>query len=176
MIKTIVVPADGSANANKAINLAADIAKKYGARMVILHVLLRYASASDIQALCAENKMPASLTKKFADLRENYRNIPASYYEAGSTPLIVPDDILTDAGNLLLKNARRRAKSKGVKEIEIHIADGAPADKIVAVAEKENADLIVMGCRGLGNIAGLVMGSVSNKVNHLSQRTCVLVK
>ena len=39
MIKTIVVPTDGSSHAKKAIDLAADIAEKYGARLVILHVL-----------------------------------------------------------------------------------------------------------------------------------------
>ena len=176
MIKTIVVPTDGSAHANKAIGLAAEIAEKFDARLVIMHVLLRHASETDIEALCAENKMPVSLAKKFKDLRENYLQIVASYYEAGAMPIIVPDDLLKEAGDLLLDNARQQAELKGVKNITTNIVDGAPADKIVAVAEKENADMIVMGSRGLGNIAGLVMGSVSHKVNHLSQRTCVLVK
>lgn len=176
MIKTIVVPTDGSTHANKAVELAADIAQKFGARMVILHALLQHASEPEIEALCTENQMPESLAKKFEDIRENYLNVVTLYYVVDRTPIIVPDDILTEAGNLLLENARRLAKSKGVKEIETHIVDGAPADKIVAVAEKENADMIVMGSRGLGNVASLVMGSVSHKVNHLFKRTCVLVK
>jgi len=176
MIKTIVVPTDGSAHAKLAIELAADIAQKFGARLVILHVLLRNASEYELEALCAENKMPESLAKKFEDLREDYLKVVTLYYVAGPTPIIVPDDILMEAGNLLLENARRWAESKGVKEIETHTVDGAPADKIVAVAEKEDADMIVMGNRGLGNVAGLVMGSVSHKVNHLFKRTCVLVK
>ena len=176
MIKTIVVPTDGSVHAKMAIVLAADIAQKFDARMVILHVLLRHVSEHEVEALCAENKMPASLAKKFEDLREQYLKVVAAYYEAGPTPIFVPDDILTEAGQLLLGTARREAESRGVKEIETQIVDGAPADGIVAVAEKEDADMIVMGSRGLGNVAGLIMGSVSHKVNHLFKRTCVLVK
>jgi len=41
MIKTILVPTDGSDHANKATTLAADIAEKYGARLVVLHVMSR---------------------------------------------------------------------------------------------------------------------------------------
>ena len=41
MIKTILVPTDGSDHANKATTLAADIAEKYGARLVLLHVMSR---------------------------------------------------------------------------------------------------------------------------------------
>ena len=69
-----------------------------------------------------------------------------------------------------------RAESTGVKDITTQILDGAPADMIIAAAENENADLIVMGSRGLGNFAGLLLGSVSHKVSHLSKCTCVTVK
>ncbi len=39
MIKTILVPTDGSEHAKKAVLLASDIAEKFDARMVVLHVL-----------------------------------------------------------------------------------------------------------------------------------------
>jgi nucleotide-binding universal stress UspA family protein len=176
MIKTLVVPTDGSAHAKKAIDLAADIAEKYGARMVILHVLLRHTSESDIEALCEENAMPEALAKKFEDLRESYLEMAAASYEPGPVFIFVQDDILKEVGDLVLENARLRADSKGVKDIATHIVDGSPADKIIAVAEKENADMIVMGSRGLGKMAGVLMGSVSQKVSHLSNCTCVTVK
>lgn len=176
MITTIVVPTDGSAHATKAVDLAADIAGKFGARMVILHVLLRHTSESDIEALCQENAMPDALAKKFEDLRKAFLEMVAASYEAGPISVPIPDNVLNDVGNLILENAQKRAKLKGVKDITAHIVDGAPADKIIAAAEKESADMIVMGSRGLGNIAGLLMGSVSHKVSHLSQCTCVTVK
>ena len=176
MIKTILVPTDGSGHAKKAIDLAADIAEKYGARMVILHVLLRHTSESDIETICRENTISESLKNKLDILRQAFLEMVAASYEAGPMSILIPDDILNDVGNLILDNARLRAESKGVKDITAEILDGAAADKIIAAAEKEDADMIVMGSRGLGNIAGLLMGSVSHKVSHLANCTCVTVK
>jgi nucleotide-binding universal stress UspA family protein len=176
MIKTIVVPTDGSAHAKKAIDLAADMAGKYGARMVILHVMMRHTSESDIEILSKENAMPASLEEKFKDLRESYLEMAAASYDAGPIAILVPDEILAEVGNLVLDNARQRAESKGVKDVTTQLIDGPAADKIVAAAEKESADMIVMGSRGLGNLTGMLMGSVSHKVSHLAKCTVVAVK
>ena len=176
MIKTILVPTDGSSHAKKAIDFAADIADKYDARMVILHVLMRHTSESDIETLCEENAMPDTLAKKFEGLREGYLEMAAASYEPGPIFIIVPDDILKEVGNLILDNACKRAESKGIKDVSAHVVDGSAADKIVAAAEQENADMIVMGSRGLGNVAGVLMGSVSQKVNHHAKCTCVTVK
>jgi nucleotide-binding universal stress UspA family protein len=176
MIETILVPTDGSGHAKKAIDLAADIAEKNGARMVILHVLLRHSSESDLETLCKENAMPDSLEKKFAEVRKAFLQTVSASYEAGPLSIPIPEDVFNDVGNLLLDNARQRAESVGVKEVATHLVDGAPAEKIIAAAEKENADMIVMGSRGLGKMAGVLMGSVSHKVSHLSKCTCVTVK
>ena len=176
MIKTIVVPTDGSAHAKKAIDLAADIAEKYDARMVILHVLLRHSSESDLESLCAENAMPEALAKKFSDLREAWVEMSLASPEPGAMFILVPDDLLKEVGDLVVENARLRAESKGVKKITTQILNGSPADKILAVAGFEYADMIVMGSRGLGKMAGALMGSVSQKVSHLSDCTCVTVK
>lgn len=39
MIKTILVPVDGSAHADTAVDWASDLAAKYQARLIILHVI-----------------------------------------------------------------------------------------------------------------------------------------
>ncbi len=41
---------------------------------------------------------------------------------------------------------------------------GDPAEAIIRIADTRKCDLIVMGSRGLGRLAGLVLGSVSQKV------------
>lgn len=46
------------------------------------------------------------------------------------------------------------------------VRSGDPATAILEVAEKEHADLIVMGTRGLGTAERWLMGSVSDKVLH----------
>lgn len=49
-----------------------------------------------------------------------------------------------------------------------HVAEGRPAQEIVRQAESLDVDLIVMGSRGLSNLKGLVVGSVSHKVSHIA--------
>lgn len=43
-------------------------------------------------------------------------------------------------------------------------ATGDPDQEIVALAEAEGCDLIVMGSRGLGKVMGLILGSVTKSV------------
>jgi nucleotide-binding universal stress UspA family protein len=44
------------------------------------------------------------------------------------------------------------------------ILEGSPAEAIIEVANTSKCDLIVMGSRGLGQLAGLLLGSTSQKV------------
>ena len=61
-----------------------------------------------------------------------------------------------------------RAALEAVGEIpgELHteMIEGSPAEAIIDVAETRKSDLIVMGSRGLSSLAGLLVGSTSNKV------------
>jgi nucleotide-binding universal stress UspA family protein len=65
--------------------------------------------------------------------------------------------------------ARLRGKGVSIKE---HAPKGDPADGIVAVAVGENADLIVLGSKGMRG-KGRLLGSVPNKVSH--QAPCDLL-
>ena len=73
------------------------------------------------------------------------------------------------AGQTILDDAR---KILGSTVVEVHqeLMEGSEAEAILKVAEKQHADLIVMGTRGFGAVKGLLVGSVSRKVIHLS--TC----
>lgn len=53
---------------------------------------------------------------------------------------------------------------------------GEPAETIAAYAEQRNCGAIVMGTRGLGHAAGLLLGSVAHKVLQLSKVPVTLVK
>lgn len=58
----------------------------------------------------------------------------------------------------------------------MHVRIGDVAEEVVALAEKLGCDVIVLGTRGLGAIAGLSIGSISRKVLHLSHLPVICVK
>ena len=67
--------------------------------------------------------------------------------------------------------ARVRHAEGKVDGEEVVIGD--PAREIVAAADRLDTDCIVMGRRGLGDVGGLRMGSVSHQVGHLTDKTLV---
>ena len=53
---------------------------------------------------------------------------------------------------------------------------GHAASEIVSEARERGADVIVMGSRGRGDLAGLVLGSTAHKVMHLADRQVMVVR
>ena len=53
-------------------------------------------------------------------------------------------------------------------EIRQELLEGPEPDSILSYAKKNQADLIIMGTRGMGALKGLLVGSVSRKVIHLA--------
>jgi nucleotide-binding universal stress UspA family protein len=64
----------------------------------------------------------------------------------------------------VLERARDTARA-GHVEIEVHAPKGDAADSLISTAKEQDADLIVMGSRGMQG-ARRVLGSVPNKVSH----------
>lgn len=53
---------------------------------------------------------------------------------------------------------------------------GDLAGEILKTAEEHKADLIIMGCRGLGQVGGLILGSVSERVLHGAHIPILIVR
>jgi nucleotide-binding universal stress UspA family protein len=53
---------------------------------------------------------------------------------------------------------------------------GHAAREIISEAAEHGADVIVMGSRGRGDLAGLVLGSTAHKVIHLADRQVLVVR
>ncbi len=60
--------------------------------------------------------------------------------------------------------------------VQSRILSGNVVDKICECAEEVNADTVLVGSRGLGNIGSLVLGSVSERVVHKCTRSVLVVK
>jgi nucleotide-binding universal stress UspA family protein len=61
-------------------------------------------------------------------------------------------------------------------EIHTELIEGDPAESIIEVAKTRYSSVIVMGSRGLGRLAGLVLGSTSQKVVSLAPCPVLIVR
>jgi nucleotide-binding universal stress UspA family protein len=85
------------------------------------------------------------------------------------------DQHLHELGERALRPAGDKLQRAGIA-FKRRVDLGEPAETIVRVAGEEGCDLIVMGTRGLGSLAGLLLGSVAIKVLHLTTVPLTLVK
>lgn len=87
---------------------------------------------------------------------------------------ITPEHI-AEAGAAVMEAALARAEASGATISGHTIGAGDPADDILNTAKLNDADLIVMGRRGLGQVASLFLGSVSQSVSRSAGCSCLTV-
>ena len=63
-----------------------------------------------------------------------------------------------------------------IERVAIKTFVGNIAGEILACANREQVDLIVMGSRGLGAFSRTLLGSISNKIVHSSEISVLIVK
>ena len=166
MFKTILVPTDGSDHANKAVRIAGDLAGRYDADLVLLHVLLRGHLNEGLQHYAEVEGLA-----KGRPLSEAVAGIPSARFPVSIIPANADNSkeaVLNATAELVLRNAQEAAREHGAKKLRTLIEDGDPAQRILQRAAAEGADLIVMGSRGFSDLKGLIVGSVSHKVNHVA--------
>ena len=146
MSKTILVPVDGSEHSRKALQFACEIARGLGGKLHLVHVAQPMIENRTLVLGAAAVTMHAS-----------------------------PKE-LEEAGHKVIAAAKAVAAEQGCEEVEAEVIGGDPARSIVDSAKSVGADMIVMGSRGLTDLGGLLVGSVSHKVTHLAPCTCVSVR
>lgn len=146
MSRLIVVAIDGSEHSKKALQLACEMASKLEGKLHLIHVA-QTPHQNKTLVLGA-----ASVT------------VHASRQE------------LEQIGRKVLDAAKELLDKSGCTQFETEVLTGNPAKAIIKAAEEKKADMIVMGSRGLSDFEGLMLGSVSHKVNQFAPCTCVLVK
>ena len=80
------------------------------------------------------------------------------------------DDVAT-----LLSDAARTAEEAGVA-VQTFQRQGDPADAILDVAEERDADLIVVGNKGMTGAKRFLLGSVPNRVSHHAPCSVLIIR
>jgi nucleotide-binding universal stress UspA family protein len=148
MIKKILVPIDGSEHSQKAVEFAVNAAIQNDAAIHLLHVVSTAKIPKEVEEFIKAERIQGSADTAYLEV----------------------------IGNQILGKAENEAKKRGARHVEKSILRGDPAEVIVNYAKENDCDMIVIGSRGLGTVKGLMLGSVSSKVCHVADRTCVTVK
>ena len=148
MIQTILVPTDGSPHAEKAVSFAGELARLYGAKIILLHAL------------------PDTI----------YERIPEAYRELAHAEHMPIGDALISVSEEIVRCAKKRLRELGLKEVTIATPRGPAPQAILDYIKEHPVDMVVMGSRGLSDLEGMMLGSVSHKVSHLAPCSCLVVR
>ena len=173
MIKNIVLAIDGSDPAKHAQDVAIDMAARYEASLTLVHVLTHDHPSSEFSRMAEVEDLLDSKRPKVHSKEDTYKSIARFL---GSVNDEKEARIIVLIGEQLLKNASKSANQAGVANVTAEIRDGDFANCILEVAKKVDADIIVMGRRGLSNLKGFVTGSVSHKVSQRAECSVLTVK
>jgi nucleotide-binding universal stress UspA family protein len=145
MFKRILVPVDGSRHSSRAVGAAADLAKRYGASIFLLHVIRNMSLPREILAMVRAGEVTASRM-----------------------------EILEDSAEIILDNAQEKLEQAGMVDSKRAYLVGDPASTIADYAEENGIDLIVLGHRGL-NPGGELLGTVAIKLMNITDISFLVV-
>ena len=74
-----------------------------------------------------------------------------------------------------LAAAEEQLKEAGV-DVAVFARQGDPADAILDVAEEQDADLIIVGNKGMSGAKRFLLGSVPNKVSHHAPCSVMIIR
>ncbi|MDJ0755849.1 MAG: universal stress protein [Ardenticatenaceae bacterium] len=146
MFSHLLVPLDGSELAEKALEAATKLAKKFDAKMTLVHVLVNMPQAS---ILAHE-----SHDELFDRVRKEAYEIAIAY----------------------LERIERSLREQGINVQIHFAEGRTTSDSILAAAEEVQADAIVMSTHGRSGFNRLVFGSVAEKVLRKAEVPLVLVR
>jgi len=138
MISTVAVGTDGSQTADRAVDEAAEVAKRFDARLVLLGAFSDSASKKG----AAQHVELQWTWRPYARLKT------------------------------IMERRQEELSRKGI-DCETRMEEGDPPDVLVQLARECQADLLVIGNKGMHR---RVLGSVPNTVTHRAECSVLVVK
>jgi nucleotide-binding universal stress UspA family protein len=175
VIDRILLAVDGSQNAQRATDIAAELAGKLDANLLIVHVMMHGRPPAELVHMAEVEHL----------VEEAYSVIsPGLAYVTGSHPDVLGGDktdprtpkIISALADQVVARAKTRSAEEGARNIKTAVRSGDYAEEILDAAAEYKADMIVIGSRGLGVLKSKVLGSVSQKVLHHAACNVLVVR
>jgi nucleotide-binding universal stress UspA family protein len=133
-LKKIAFCTDFSENSNQAFDLALDLAQKYKAKLILVHVVPPLV-------------FPSPVMEDFISEQANLQ-----FYEDASQQAMEQIE------------STYLSKMSDVQDAFIRVLSGHPASEILNFIDQETIDLVVMGTQGYTGLAHFFLGSTAEKV------------
>jgi nucleotide-binding universal stress UspA family protein len=134
--RSIVVGTDGSETAERAVRHAAALAADEGSRLIVVSA---YQAEGDRTARGEHDQVPEDLRYRLTDRAQTEE---------------------------LCERGRAIAREAGVTKVVVQALEGDPQEVLIEAARDFDADLIVVGSKGLTSHAHFILGSVASSVAH----------
>ena len=146
MFKIILVALDGSDHAQRALKMAAKLAARCDAELVMVHALQTGSLRTDYEAVVSDS------------VRDAYLKIGQEQADA------------------IFSRAAKKAHNLGVTKIKPVMKVGDPVKVVLKAAKKQDAELVVVGTRGLTGLRELALGSVAHKLTSMAHCPVMVVR
>jgi nucleotide-binding universal stress UspA family protein len=173
VIAKILMPTDFSSGSERAWTIARRVSATLGAELVLMHVLP--ATPVEMLARYALEEARAAERTRQADHQlgiprgdvDELPALPRAFAGPFTGERVANFSIAGREWAAKVEEWASQAKGDGCKVTTL-MRVGTPYHEIVAVADEENVDLIVMATHGRGEVHRLLVGSVADKVIRLA--------
>ena len=173
MFKQILVATDGSEHGARAVEVACGLAAACGSTVSIVHVLGEGEVPESLRELVEAEHLVEPVRLEVRDLSPAGGGVDLG--KVGETAAR-RYQVWRAVGEFVIEAASAEAGERGVPVGSAKVVEGDPATAIIRAAKDCGADLVVLGRRGVSDLRGLLMGSVSHKVSQLAEVAVLTVK
>lgn len=146
--ESILVPIDFSEHSQAALLFAAEFAKKLGYTILVLHVVHDLGEAPGYYSVKGHNKVLRRMEDVARDMLDAFM-----------------DDMI-----------KKHPELSSLKNATTLLVVGLPVSRILEIAKKSHAHMIVMGSQGRTGLSHVLLGSKAEQVMRLSPIPVTIVK
>ena len=171
-----LIATDGSDHAEYALEIASTLSRPHQTALIVVHVV-----SNEEPPASVKHGVEVEFGNELENRLSNFPRLDKTPGASSDASMImsqhgeVSQVINSIYGEQLLKKAELQLRSQGHESVTTILLEGDPAEKLIDAAREHKADLVLLGCRGLGRMKRLI-GSVSQEVAHELDCHVIMVK